>query len=264
MKLRHDETGTGPALFLVHGLGATGNLWGGVVPTLSRQFRVVCPDLRGSGRTLCDGGAISSESLAADLLELADSLGIQQAHWVGHSYGCVVLQHLAVAHPSRVLGLGLIGPIRSASEAARAALAARAAKARAEGLADIGTATAQMGTSAETRAHRPEVAAFVREMVMRQDAESYAMTCEAVANSTPSGIENLRCPTLVITGDEDMTSPPPVARAIADLITDAKFHILPRCGHWTPIERSKEVTDLLVNFLLGGTGGRNAPAGTRS
>jgi 3-oxoadipate enol-lactonase len=250
MKLAFDETGNGPALILVHGLGATGNLWGGMVPTLARQFRVVCPDLRGSGRTTRVGD-ISTETLAGDLLELANGLGIEKAHWVGHSYGSVVLQHLAVEQPSRVLSLALIGPIQSASEAARPALAARAAKARAEGLAEIGSATAQVGTSAETKAHRPELAAFVRELVMRQDPESYAMTCEAVARSAPASIGKLRCPTLVITGDEDMTSPAPVAKAIADQIGGAHFQVLPRCGHWTPLERTRELTDQLLNFLLG-------------
>ena len=44
MKMRYDEVGKGPALILVHGLGGTGNVWGGVAPTLSRTFRVVIPE----------------------------------------------------------------------------------------------------------------------------------------------------------------------------------------------------------------------------
>lgn len=250
MQIQFDETGSGVPLILVHGLGATGNLWGGVVPSLSRQFRVLCPDLRGSGRSPAEG-EISTMALADDLLQMIDRLGIERAHWVGHSYGSVVLQHLAVKAPSRLISLGLIGPIQSASDAARTALKGRAEKARTEGLADIGTATAQVGTSAETKSHRPEVAAFVREMVMRQEAHAYAATCEAVASSAPAAIESITCPTLVITGDEDMTSPPTNAQAIADKIAGARFHVLPRCGHWTPVERPREVADLLLNFLLG-------------
>ena len=251
MKLQFDEFGSGPALFLVHGLGATSNLWGGVAPTLSRQFRVICADLRGSGRSTRHG-AITTEELCGDLLELADQLGVDKAHWFGHSYGSVLVQHLAVLNPTRTLSVGLIGPIQSASDAARAALTARAAKARAEGLTDIGSATVQMGTSADTKAHRPELAAFVREMVMRQDVESYAMTCEAVASSAAAKIEQIRCPALVVTGDEDNTSPPLVAKAIADKLGGSRFQILARCGHWTPLERSRELTAVLTNFLLGG------------
>jgi 3-oxoadipate enol-lactonase len=252
MKLQFDELGSGPALFLVHGLGATSNLWGGVVPTLARQFRVICPDLRGSGRSNRGASAITTDELCSDLLELADRLGIDKAHWIGHSYGSVIVQHLAVQQPPRTLSIGLIGPIQSASEPARAALTARAAKARAEGLAEIGNATVQVGTSADTKSHRPEVAAFVREMVMRQDPESYAMTCEAVARTPAAAIEQISCPALVVTGDEDNTSPPPVAKAIADKLGGARFQILSRCGHWTPVERSGELTALLTNFLLGG------------
>lgn len=250
MTLQYDATGSGTPLFLVHGLGGTGNLWGGIAPTLARQFRVIVPDLRGSGRSAA-GGEFDTDTLVADLVELADAIGPEPAHWVGHSYGSVVLQHLAVRHPERVLSLSMIGPIRSASDTARTALGARAAKARSEGLADIGTATAQGGTSAETKAHRPEIAAFVREMVMRQNAVSYAAMCDAVASVLPAAIEQLRCPVMVVTGDEDMTSPPPLAKAIAAAIPGATLHILSRCGHWTPIERSAELTGLLMNFLIG-------------
>lgn len=250
MKMRYDEVGKGPALILVHGLGGTGNLWGGVVPTLSRTFRVVIPDLQGSGRTPREG-EISTGALATDLLELADSLGIERAHWVGHSYGALVLQLLAVKHPSRVASLALIGPFQGGpSDATRTALSARAEKARGEGLADIGSVTAQVGTSAQTKAYRPELAAFVREMVMRQDAHSYALTCEAIANSTPEDIASLRCSTLVITGDEDLTAPPQVAKALANKIAGCHFHVLPRCGHWAPVESAGEVTNLLLNFLI--------------
>lgn len=249
MELCCEEIGEGPPVILVHGLGGTGNLWGGVVATLMREYRCVCPDLRGSGRTGCQG-EVSTTALVDDLLELADRLSIKHAHWVGHSYGSTVLQSLAVRYPTRVTSLALIGPVQAATDAMQASLSGRAAKARAEGLAAIADATAQGGLSGETRCCRPEVAAFVREMVMRQDPRLYALTCECIVKTVPAEIQTLCCPTLVLTGDEDPTSPPRVAKTIADKISGSQLHILPRCGHWAPVERVRQVTDLLVNFLV--------------
>lgn len=237
MKLLYDESGSGTPVLLIHGLGGTGNVWGGIVPSLARHFRTICPDLPGCGRTQGDDGEVTTARLADALLAFADVLKLDRAHWVGHSYGSVVLQHLAAKAPGRVQSLALLGPFHAPADATRKALADRAAKARAEGLVEIANATVQMGTSAETKAHRPEVAAFVRELVMRQDAHGYASICEAIAGTTPAPVEAIACPTLVVTGDEDNTAPPPVAKALADKIPGAAFHVLPRCGHWTPLEQ---------------------------
>jgi len=249
MDLQVDEFGAGDALLLIHGLGGTGNIWGGQVGLLARYFRVIVPDLRGAGRT---GGVadISVASLVSDLIELLDRLKITRAHIVGHSFGSVVAQHLAVEHAPRVASLALIGPIRAPSDAAIKALTERAAVARKDGLTGIANATVQVGTSAATKAHRPEIAAFVREMVMRQNPAGYAATCEAVANIVPAALEKVRCPCLVVTGDEDATSPPAVARAVAEAVHAAQFRILPRCGHWIPLEQAEALGEALMNFLF--------------
>ena len=58
------------------------------------------------------------------------------------------------------------------------------------------------------------------------------------------------CPTLIVTGDEDAVGPPSIAQELADKIGGAKTVILNRCGHWTPIEKSKECGNP-VGILLG-------------
>jgi pimeloyl-ACP methyl ester carboxylesterase len=114
----------------------------------------------------------------------------------------------------------------------------------------VADATVQAGTAPETRRARPELAAFVRELVMRQDPESYAQTCETLIALAPAPIELLRCPALVVTGDQDATASPAVARGIADKIRGATFAVLAQCGHWTPIEQAAALNDVLLRFLL--------------
>ncbi|KVE38243.1 hypothetical protein WS68_23900 [Burkholderia sp. TSV86] len=248
MKIRYDDAGHGEPVVLVHGLGASANIFGAQLAALQSDFRVLVPDLMRQWRD--NGIAISIDTLVGDVIELIDEVGIETAHFVGHSLGSVVVQHLAVRHRSRVKSVALIGPIQVPADAGKQALLGRAARARSSGMTEVADTTVLSGTAKETRHDRPEIAAFVRELVMRQDPESYAQTCEAIVALSPAPIETLRCPTLVVTGDQDATSPPAVAKAIAQKIPAATYVELPACGHWTPIEKAREISGLLREFLL--------------
>jgi 3-oxoadipate enol-lactonase len=245
-----ESAGTGDPVVLIHGLGGTGNVWTPQVGVLSKYFTVIRPELAGSGRAPRRSGPVTTAAYVDDVVALLDHLKLAAAHFAGHSYGSVVCQHLAARHPQKVKSLALFGPLLAPPEAARQALRDRAAKARAEGMVGIADATVQIGTSADTKAHQPAVAAFVRELVMRQDPEGYALICEAVAAIEAADLSAVRCPALIVTGDEDATAPPAVARSVAAAIAGAQFRVLGRCGHWTPLERAAEVSEALCNFYF--------------
>ena len=159
----YETHGQGDPVILVHGLGGTANVFGPQVGVLQRFFRCVRPDLPGSGRSPA-AGPLSIELLVDHVMAVMKSAGIEAAHFVGHSMGTVICQHLAVRAPEVVRSLALIGPIHAPADAGRTALRDRAARARAEGMVPIADTIVQGGTSADTKAHRPEVAALVREI----------------------------------------------------------------------------------------------------
>lgn len=242
--------GSGEPLVMVHGLGGTSNVWGPQADVLSRFFKVIRPDLPGSGRTRATG-PLTIESLAETVLQLIDENGGSPAHLVGHSMGTIVCQHAAVKRSESVKSLALVGPLAAPTEPARANIRARAAKARGEGMAGIADTIVAGGTSAATRASRPEAAAFVRELLMRQDPEGYALSCEALADAQPAGVEALNIPALLITGSEDGTSPAAAVRQLANRIPGSRMIVLDACGHWTTLERPSQVTEALLNFYFG-------------
>lgn len=164
--------------------------------------------------------------------------------------GTIVCQHLAARHPAKVQSLALIGPLAAPPDAARNAIRDRGAKARNEGMAGIADAIVQAATSAHTKAARPEAAAFVRELLMRQPPEGYALSCDALADAQAADVSGIGCPVLLITGSDDVVSPPPAVRALASQFKDARVTILNACGHWTTLERPSEVTEALLNFYL--------------
>lgn len=248
-----EEEGEGDAVVCLHGLGGDSNTWTPLMPALANH-RVVRPDLPGSGRSGV-GSALTIEQLAECVITLCQKLNVSRAHFLGHSMGTIVCQHVAAAQPRLVRSLSLFGPLMAPAEAARPNIRARGEKAQAEGLRgmhDIANALVQAATSAETRQRFPVATAFVRESLMRQDPAGYARNCEALASAKAAAVERIEAPTLLVTGDEDGVAPPQAVRAMAEKLTAAKgvrTVVLTRCGHWTPVERPEDCARELRQFL---------------
>ena len=249
-----EEEGEGDAVVCVHGLGGSSNTFTPLMPALARH-RVIRVDLPGSARSSRVEGPLTVERFVETLLSVCNRLGVTRAHWIGHSLGTIVCQHLAVAAPKLVRSVTLFGPLIAPPEPARVAIRARAAKARSEGVAgmhEIALGLVNAALSADTRQRSPLAVAFVRESLMRQDSDGYARTCDALAEAIAAAVERIEAPVLLVTGDEDGVAPPQSVRAFAEKLHAAKSTrvvVLPRCGHWTPIERPEECGRELREFL---------------
>jgi len=249
-----EEEGDGDAVVCVHGLGGSTNTFTPLMPALARH-RVIRVDMPGSARSQRVEGPLTIERFVETLLSVCTRLNVTRAHWIGHSLGTIVCQHVAVTAPKLVRSIALFGPLIAPPEAARTAIRARAAKARAEGAAgmhEIALGLVNAAISADTRQRSPLAVAFVRESLMRQDADGYARTCDALAEASPAAVERIEAPVLLVTGDEDGVAPPQQVRAFAEKLHSAKSTrvvVLPRCGHWTPIERPEECARELRDFL---------------
>ncbi|MCP1674816.1 pimeloyl-ACP methyl ester carboxylesterase [Natronocella acetinitrilica] len=240
--------GEGTAVVMLHGLGGTSNTFTPQMPVLRSGYRVVRPDLPGAGRSRAPDRS-SIGDLVQAVLRMCNVLGVEKAHFVGHSMGTIVCQHLAVERPSLVKSLSLFGALMEPPEQARPALKDRATKAREDGMADIADAIVQAATSSETKERNPLAIAMVRESLMRQSPEGYAVNCEALSDARAADIGRIGCPVLLVTGEEDGVGPPSVSRQMAEKLENGRSVILPRCGHWTTFERFEEVNRELRSFL---------------
>jgi 3-oxoadipate enol-lactonase len=246
-RIAYEVAGEGEPVVLIHGLGGTSNTWTPLRAAFLRN-RCVSFDLPGSGRSARFEGPLSLEVFLEKTLLVMQKAGVVRAHVVGHSMGTIVAQHLAAREPGKVASLALFGPLLAPPEQARVAIRARAAKAREKDMQPIADALVQASTSSETKAKRPVAVAFVRESLMRQYPEGYAKSCEALADMQPADTMRITCPTLLVTGDEDVVAPPQTVRGMADRIKGAKVEVLRGCGHWTPVEKPEECMALLNAF----------------
>jgi len=245
-KLSVEVRGQGDVVVFVHGLGGTANVFWPQVVALSDQYECRLVELPGSGDSPADEN-MTLDGVAERIA--AEVFAGQPAHLVGHSLGTAVCQKIAARHPDLVRSLFLIGPVHAPAAAGRTGLKDRAAKARAEGMRSIADTIVQTALSETTRAERPEVAGFVRELLMRQRPDGYAATCEALAAVEGAPLADIRCPVGLITGAQDPTSPPAAVQAMTEALPNAAMTVLDNCGHWTTVERPAAVTEALQAFL---------------
>ena len=248
-RLAVEIEGDGEPVVMIHGLGGTTNTFTPLLPAFARNKRVRF-DLPGSGRSSRVEGPLSLDTFVQSLRKVMTAAKVDKAHVVGHSMGTIVATHFAAAEPGRVRSLALFGPLLAPPDQARPNIRARAAKARQEGMQGIADALVQASTSSETKQRRHTAVAFVRESLMAQDPDGYARSCEALAEMHPADASRIACPTLLVTGDEDVVSPPQSVRMMGQKIPGSRVETLRGCGHWTPVEKPDECIELLNRFYL--------------
>jgi len=100
--------GTGPVVLAAHGITANALAFTRLAAELDGRVRLVAPDLRGRARSNGLPGPYGMAAHAADLIAVADHLGVRRVTLVGHSMGGFVVASTAAAHPGRVGGTLLI------------------------------------------------------------------------------------------------------------------------------------------------------------
>lgn len=111
IQLHYQQMGQGPDVVMIHGI--TGNLaiWHlEIVPAFMQQYRLTTYDLRGHGYSDMPPAGYTTADHASDLDHLLDTLGIESAHLVGHSFGADIALHYTILHPERVQRLGVVEP----------------------------------------------------------------------------------------------------------------------------------------------------------
>ncbi|MFS8202795.1 3-oxoadipate enol-lactonase [Streptomyces sp. CWNU-52B] len=246
---RAEGPASAPPLLLGPSLGTSTALWDKVAPELSVTHRVVHWDLPGHGGSpagLIGPGATVAD-LAALVLALADSLGIDRFSYAGVSLGGAVGLHLAVHHPERVERLAVV--CSSAHFGGARMWEERAALVRAEGLAEL-------AASADSRWFTPGFT--VPRLVEDQrtaDPDAYAACCDALAAfDIREHLGRVTAPTLLVAGREDPATPPAHLREIADAVAGAWLVEIPGASHLAPAECPEAVLTALRAHFDGAAG----------
>jgi 3-oxoadipate enol-lactonase len=248
-RLAIEIEGDGEPVVMIHGLGGSTNTFTPLLPAFTRNKRVRF-DLPGSGRSSRVEGPLSIQKFIEATKRAMAAAKVDRAHVVAHSMGIIVATHLAAAEPGMVRSLALFGPLLAPPDQARVSIKARAQRVRGEGMQPVADALVQASTSSETKQRGLVAVAFVRESLMAQDPDGYARSCEALADMQPADTSRIACPALLVTGDEDVVSPPQSVRMMGQKIAGSRVEVLRGCGHWTPVEKPAECIELLKRFYI--------------
>jgi pimeloyl-ACP methyl ester carboxylesterase len=249
----YDDSGSGPAVCLIHGFPLDRRMWGPQVITLaSAGYRVITPDLRGFGESDAPDGPYAMDLFADDLAALFDHLGIGLAVVGGMSMGGYVLLNLLERHPERVTAACFIvtrsGADDEAGKKRRLSLAGEAMKSGPRVVADqfekilFATKTAQ---------ERPELAAEVYGWMMEKDAAGVAGGLLAMRERKDytALLAGFLLPALVIGAEEDQAVPAENARILAAGLPLSRLCIIPGAGHMANLEQPKAFNNCLLEFL---------------
>ncbi len=228
-----------PVVF-IHGAAGNHLVWGLQAHALAEHARAVALDLPGHGRSE-PPGRNSVEAYRDVVLGLLDALEFERAIIVGHSMGGAIAQTLALSHPERVAGLGLVGT------GARL----RVLPAILDGVLNDLPATAKLVIE---NSYAPGL-----DPEFQQRAEEEFRACPATVTygdffacnqfDVMTRLTEIRAPTLVICGREDRMTPPKYSVYLATHIPKAYLVFIDQAGHSVMIEQPDEVNTTLIDFI---------------
>lgn len=238
--------GEGTPLLLLHGWGASAELFAPLFDRLQPGRRLIAPDLPGFGATPEPPAAWSAHEYAAWTVALLDRLGVERCDLIGHSNGGRIAIVLAAEHGARVRRLVLTASagIR-ARQGMRDRLRVRVYKAlrRAERAPVLPAAARQ---AARRRADRRGSADY-----RAASGTMRATLVRLVTEDLRPLLPHVAAPTLLIWGDHDTETPLHDAREMERLIPDSGIAVFEGAGHYAYLEQPARFTRVVDVFLAG-------------
>ena len=244
------RVGAGPDLVLLHSLLADRHAFDPVLPALAATHRVTLinlPGFHGSQPTplaLMDAYVAAIED-AFDEFKIAED-----AVLIGNGFGGTVALAFAIAHPERIAKLVLSDAAACFPPEGRQAFAVMAQKVAEAGLDSVAEIAARRVYSPDYLKAHPEAVDARKDMLLGIDPRGFAAACKILQETDLVPLlHHLRVPTLVVCGEHDQATPPPLNKQIADKVAGARYIELPGCGHCPPLEQPEAFLKAIGKFV---------------
>lgn len=238
-----DTGGEGPAVVLLHAASGSGAFWGYQQPVLAKAgFRVISYSRRGYLKS--DPGDPKDPGIAAeDLQNLLGLLGVDMFHAVGLAAGGIVAVDYALTYPARLKSLTLASTILGVTDKSYLDLCSTF---RPAFFAQLPKDFQEL--SPTYRAGNPEGAAAWSAMA-KQSMIGERFNQKNGNIITWAKVETIKTPTLLMTGDSDLWTPPSILRLEASHMTHAEVKVIPEAGHAPSWEQPEAFNAALLDFL---------------
>lgn len=236
-----------PALVLCNSIGTNHTIWDNIVEPLSRHFHVVRIDTRGHGQSDAPLGDYTLAQLAGDINAVAEAAKLQKFDLCGVSLGAMMAMTYALEHPQKLRRLVLCNTSTTMDPKAWQQRIDTVRESGMQSIVDM--AMARFFTPNHIKQNSPEFQK-VREQFLAMSPIGYSGCCAAIRDmALTARLAEIRIPTLVITGAQDVSTPHEVGEAIANKIPGALIQQL-SAAHIPASEVPDEFCTALQTFLI--------------
>jgi pimeloyl-ACP methyl ester carboxylesterase len=241
-EMHYYEAGIGPTVILLHGLGASAEVWVTNINALAARFHVIAPDQIGFGRSAKPRIEYRVQLFADFLREFLQALGIEHTSLVGNSMGGWIAAVFAAQHPHDVDKLVLVD----------------AAGALPPFPALNPSSVSEMRELLRLMFHDPArvTREFAEAVLQRRrqfdDFPAVERTihwANAEKQSIQSALPQVEAPTLIVWGRDDRLCPPSDGELMHRLVPGSQLLMLEDCGHYPQLEKPAQVNAALIRFL---------------
>jgi 3-oxoadipate enol-lactonase len=243
------QSGDGPPLVLLHSLLSDRASFDRIVPQLSKTFRVIVPELPGFGESLVVSGGLAAvaDRMAGAIDDCADG---EDVIVLGNGYGGFVALQMAIRHPNIAAKLILADCGAAFSEPGREAFRTMAAVSMAKGLSAITDVAMRRLFAPEFQQANPELMRGRREAFLKTDPDVFRAACGALAElDLRPQLGQVKVPVLVLVGEHDEATPPPMSHELAAGLPQARLKTIPGCAHVPQLQAPSAFLDAIGDFL---------------
>jgi 3-oxoadipate enol-lactonase len=252
-ELFYRESGEGDPVLWIMGLGNDHRGWAFQVPAFRDRFRCITYDNRDCGQSQLASEPYTVAAIVEDAVGLLDALGVQQAHVVGFSMGGAQAQELAIRHPERVRRLVLCNTYSSRDDRGATIFHGRVLLRDVLSPEDYARVLLPWTYTYQDYERDGFIEGTIETILNDphpQPADAFRRQVEAtISVQTEDRLAQIRAPTLLLFGEDDITTPMRFARALEAGIPNATLHTVAGAGHGLPWSHPEEFNRAVLAFL---------------
>jgi len=250
IEINYEIAGEGPWVTLSHSLACNLNMWDEQMAALARRYKVLRFDTRGHGKSAAPAGPYTLEQMADDVKGLLDALDIRQTHWVGLSMGGMIGETFALKYPGVFKSLVLADTTARRPPNAAQMWSERTRMAQEKGMDALVEGTLARWFTEPYRNTHKAVMARITNDIRATPVAGFIGCCEAIARvDVLDRLKEIKCPALVLVGEEDHGTPPEMARAIHENLPGSELIIIKGAAHLSNIEQTAVFNEAMLAFL---------------
>ncbi|HRQ30438.1 MAG TPA: alpha/beta fold hydrolase [Saprospiraceae bacterium] len=239
-------------ILFIHGFPLNKSMWIQQLEFFKRDFRVIAPDIRGHGETDEGKKPYSISLFAHDLIGFMDALQLEKVILCGLSMGGYITLNVAHRYPDRFSALILTDTsCKSDTPEAREKRMQTIMDIEQNGLEKYADESLKRLFAPDSLIYKTDETEAVRKMILSTTTTSIFSSLRALATreESCSKLSGINIPTLVITGQADIITPPEIAEWMHQQIPHSRIHILEEAGHMSNMENPEGFNEQLWMFL---------------